>query len=101
MDLRQEIALDGVTTFNEFAVPLVARLAERLGLPGGQGFIKHRQKPSLAGTAGKLSSTTHTCRCLAYALAESKPHLGTHCLVRVELDIMFLSCLYVLKDSIC
>ncbi|KAF8057917.1 hypothetical protein HT031_005863 [Scenedesmus sp. PABB004] len=26
--------LDGVTTFNEFAVPLVARLAERLGLPG-------------------------------------------------------------------
>eukprot|EP00775_Hariotina_reticulata_P008874 gene8874-9052_t len=31
--IRDEIGLDGVTTFNEFAVPLVARLAERLGLP--------------------------------------------------------------------
>lgn len=31
---RETIGLDAVTTFNEFAVPLVARLAERLGLPG-------------------------------------------------------------------
>lgn len=32
--VRDEMGLDCVTTFNEFAVPLVARLAERLGLPG-------------------------------------------------------------------
>lgn len=32
--VQDSIGLDGVTTFNEFAVPLVARLAERLGLPG-------------------------------------------------------------------
>lgn len=32
--VQEEIGLDGVCTFNEFAVPLVARLAERLGLPG-------------------------------------------------------------------
>jgi hypothetical protein len=33
-DVRASIGLDGVTTYNEFAVQLVARLAERLGLPG-------------------------------------------------------------------
>jgi carnosine synthase len=34
MSVRDSIGLDAVTTFNEFAVQLVARLAERLGLPG-------------------------------------------------------------------
>jgi hypothetical protein len=32
--VRESLGLDGVTTFNEFAVPLVARLAEMLCLPG-------------------------------------------------------------------
>jgi len=32
--VREDIGLDGVTTFNEFAVPIVARLAEQLGLAG-------------------------------------------------------------------
>jgi hypothetical protein len=36
VSVQESVGLSGVTTFNEFAVPLVARLAERLGLPGGE-----------------------------------------------------------------
>jgi hypothetical protein len=67
VSVQESIGLSGVTTFNEFAVPLVARLAERLGLPGEGGSwfsvahcghsqqLVHRLEPST------VAPPTHTC----------------------------------------
>ena len=41
--------LDGVLSFSEMAMPLVARLAERLGSARGQHLL-----PAIATSAGKL-----------------------------------------------
>lgn len=52
------MGLDAVCTFNEFAVPIVARLAERLGLPGESSGLgvswQHNQWEELSAIAWEV-----------------------------------------------
>ncbi|KIZ02970.1 ATP-grasp domain containing 1 [Monoraphidium neglectum] len=63
-DVRASIGLDGVTTYNEFAVQLVARLAERLGLPGNSpAAVDHARDKGATRrimSAANLPSPKHT-----------------------------------------
>ncbi|WIA35729.1 hypothetical protein OEZ86_004131 [Tetradesmus obliquus] len=70
--MRESIGLDGVTTFNEFAVPLVARLAEMLRLPGN------------APKACDLARDKRATRSLMQAAGLPSPK---HCLIESDEDI--------------
>ena len=61
--LLQEVGnIDGITTFFELATPLVARLAERLGLPGHAPAaidVARDKKATRTVGAGSCKCNTH------------------------------------------
>jgi hypothetical protein len=82
--------LDGVTTFCEMAVPLVARLAEALGLPGNSpdavdaardkvGACGHVARSVGLARSAILAAATAGSSCLPETLA-SGAQCAQHCL---------------------
>lgn len=75
-EVREELGLDAVTSYNELAIPLTARLAERLGLPGAHAARPHALKCAAhAPAAVRLSCSCDCWRLLALALPPALRHI--------------------------